>query len=138
MNQTLERNLWRWLKSGLPTNVHAQRIENGVARGTPDVEACGNGTSTWVELKVGRPHGEWYDLNHLTQQQAMWHWERTRAGGTSWFLVQLGKERFLVPGRYAQTLRSNRGHVSRGLLLTLKDGMYAVSAPEVWWLILNF
>jgi hypothetical protein len=136
--RTLEKHLWQWLLKGKPKDVHAQRIENSVARGTPDVEMCRRQWSAWLELKVGDPTKYGYDLMHFTPQQAEWHRRRTAVGGRSAILVQLGAGRFLVPGGSAIELLEVRMCVT-GIMLTGLP-MLSVktnSARDVWEIMLK-
>lgn len=129
---TLETSLWQWLKTGSPTTMfHAERIENAVARGTPDVEFCWEGRAGQIELKVAKGKGPSWNLPHFTSQQAEWHRRRAKAGGQSWLLVQVNRERFLVPGRSAVDLFKRRDRVTPALLTTLA-GTFVGTARDAW------
>jgi len=79
-----EKNLWALFKKHLPYEVHSQRIETGgTGLGIPDVNLCGNGMETWVELKVVKGRRVM-----LSPEQVVWHFRRARAGGSSWILAR--------------------------------------------------
>ena len=46
-----EKDLWQLVKKYIPG--HLIRIENISTKGVPDVHACHNGKSVWIELKIG-------------------------------------------------------------------------------------
>ncbi len=128
---TLEKNLWKWLKEGKPTDCHATRVENLVALGTPDVDFCVVGSAGWLELKVAYGEGLHKTLRHYTTQQVEWHRKRAKAGGRSWFLVQYGRGRFLVPGSSAAALFEIRMQVTPTALVTL-GGIRVERADQAW------
>ncbi len=45
-----ESQFWALVKGKLPG--HVERVENAVAKGTPDVNICFAGTETWLGRKV--------------------------------------------------------------------------------------
>ena len=105
-----ESSLWKWLKAvtaGTPA-VHAHRIENRAAEGTPDVELCMHGASCWIELKVARPMAD--DLLNVlvSPAQVEWHRRRAMSGGRSWLLVKVdtggNARRYLLPGSWGSKL----------------------------------
>lgn len=77
--------------------LHAVAVENGVGPGTPDV----NFVEGWIELKQV---DEWprrggpLRLEHYTQQQRIWHRQRSAKGGNIFVLLQVGQELFLFDG----------------------------------------
>jgi hypothetical protein len=86
-----ETALWGWLKkpiASLHLPQHIQRIENAVARGTPDVEGCINSHAFWCELKVASAmaRGRW--RIRITPEQVRFALRRHGAGGKSWVLVR--------------------------------------------------
>lgn len=113
MSKTRENSgLWRWFRSGtrhLRPLLHMQRVENGVATGTPDVEGF-YGKQFWTELKAVDDCGE-IDVE-VSTEQVVWHNLRHRAGGRSWFLIQVGSgakaRRFLIPGSKAKELHPDK------------------------------
>jgi hypothetical protein len=105
-----ESNLWNWLRQAeqhvAPLELFWERIENGIARGTPDIHGVYRCVAFVCELKaIARTT----TLNcELRNDQALklrgwWH-----AGGLSWILVQVGMGRqavrYLVEGRDAAKL----------------------------------
>ena len=46
-----EKDLWQLVKKYIPG--HLIRIENISTKGVPDIHACHNGKSVWIELKIG-------------------------------------------------------------------------------------
>lgn len=107
--KTRESQLWNWLRDGTRAqrpDLDMQRIENLVGVGTPDVEACYQGIAFWIELKAINDQ-ENLDVE-VSPEQVMWHRRRARAGGRSWFLIQVGSgaqaRRFLIPGHRADAL----------------------------------
>ena len=97
-----ETSLWKWLRDGtrdMRPRLHMERIENGVGVGTPDVQGF-LGQQFWIELK-SCPRSSNIKVK-VDVDQARWHRNRFRAGGMSWFLIQVGSghdaQRFLIPG----------------------------------------
>jgi hypothetical protein len=116
-DRSRESALWGWLKDhlkelkakGLRHDV--QRIENAVAKGTPDVEGCIDGRTFWCELKVAYPMANDHVRVKIEQAQVNRAVRRRRAGGRSWVLVRVtGKSwrenrHYLVDGLDADELR---------------------------------
>lgn len=128
VDRNRETSLWNWLKEHLkelrPRRFDVQRIENAIAKGTPDVEGCIDGETFWCELKVAYPlWGERVRVK-ITQQQVNRAILRCRAGGRSWVLVRVCGEtwrenrHFLVPGQHAARLLEPIG----------LDALYSLSA----------
>ena len=81
---TLESTFWGLLKSHLPKDCHAQRIETGsTGLGIPDVNMCWEGKDIWVELKVVK--GKRVELR---PEQVAWLFRRNRSGGSSWIAAR--------------------------------------------------
>ena len=129
-----EASLWQWLAKLRRTHqpIHIERIENRVGVGVPDVQGCYNGIPFMVELKVApkptKPNTPVKIV--LRESQREWHSDRLAAGGRSFFLVQVGKTRYLLqwgdwigqPVRVADLERlsiigktARQGEVLRGL-----------------------
>lgn len=106
-----ESSLWTWVYAGtryLRPALHLVRVENICEKGTPDVEGCYLGRQFHVELKaIARGLGE-LDTG-VSDDQVDWHKARHRAGGRSWFLIQVGSGhgagRYLVDGARAASLQ---------------------------------
>ena len=89
-----EVELWTLLQKHLPGM--SERIENGVACGTPDVYNCTNGHSTWIELKHLK-RLENLDILHLGlhPSQRSWHINHHRNGGWSFVLTRVNDTFYL-------------------------------------------
>lgn len=111
VDRNRETALWNWLKGHLgELKAHGrrhdvQRVENAVAKGTPDVEGCIDGRTFWCELKVAHPMAGDRVRVRLTQPQANRALLRERAGGRSWVLVRV----------CGASWRENRHYLVRGL-----------------------
>jgi hypothetical protein len=81
--------------------LHAIAVENPCRPGTPDV----NYIEGWIELKWLRSWPKGKDtivrLDHYTQQQRIWAYQRRKAGGQCWFLLQCGRDWILMDGAVA-------------------------------------
>lgn len=98
-----EAALWRWLKSANSPSVFLWRVENSVSSGSPDVAGYIEGYGqVYFELKYSHPVGEdARPRTHARVSQEIWHCRLTELGSTCHFvLLQVGKERFLIPGSY--------------------------------------
>jgi Holliday junction resolvase len=111
-----ETSLWGWLKDHLkelrPLRHHVIRIENAIAKGTPDVQGTIAGTSFWCELKVAYPMaGDKWRIK-IEQSQVNFAVRQRRAGGRAWVLVRTcGKSwrdnrHYLIDGLDAHELQS--------------------------------
>ena len=99
-----ESALWRWLKQAKLTlpDLHMERVENAVGAGLPDVIGCYNGQPFFVELNcVPRlPKRASTPIDPKVRgSQWEWHMNWSGANGESFFLVQLGESRCLIPYR---------------------------------------
>lgn len=104
--KTREASLWRWLRGARGPGVHVERVENGLSRSTPDVEAsCGAG-GFWLELKTAaRPKRPGTSVRFAFQPgQSAWLARRWALDRGAWLLVQVGPTRYLVPGAFAEDL----------------------------------
>lgn len=109
-----ETALWNWLKTHFkelrPHRHDVQRIENAVAKGTPDVEGCIGGRSFWCELKVAHAMAGDRWRVRITPEQVKFALRRSRAGGKSWVLVRVcgaswrDNRHYLVPGHLSEEL----------------------------------
>jgi len=106
-----ESSLWQWLKKAereLGPNLHMNRIENSAGQGQGDVEGHLRGSGQfWIELKTTtRPvRPETKIRFKVRPKQIAWHTARAKAGGRSYFLLQVGsgadRRLYLVRGRLA-------------------------------------
>lgn len=104
--------MWNWLRQAEqhvePGRLAWERIENSIARGTPDVHACYRCVAFLCELKaVARPASR--EINcELRNDQALKLRAWWRAGGLSWVLIQVGvgaqAVRYLIPGSESHRL----------------------------------
>lgn len=103
----MERDLWHALRDAVSPHGHIERIENMVGNGMPDVTFCIlPGIEGFIELKWAP---RWpkdptviLKLKHFTPQQRIWLRQRTRAGGRCYVLLQVGDDRILLTGEWAQ------------------------------------
>lgn len=77
-----ESQFWALVKGHLPG--HAERVENALTRGTPDVNLCHEGADLWLELKVLDAKGKCT----LRPEQYLWHRKRQEAGGRVFVLAR--------------------------------------------------
>lgn len=101
--------------------LDAMAVENPALPGTPDV----NYIEGWIELKWLRAWPKRPDtvvrIEHFTKQQRVWHFRRRRAGGQSWFLLQVRREWLLLDGAIAAVI------VNRATKLEL------IQNTELYW-----
>lgn len=101
-----ESTLWQWLKQAradFGSNLHMRRVENGISVGDPDVDGVLNGNDFTAELKAcSTPARGTTNLkfHKITPAQVDWHEARLAAGGASCILLQVGRERFVIHGRF--------------------------------------
>ena len=138
-DRTRETALWGWLEKHLkelkPLRYDVQRIENLLAKGTPDVEGCIQGDSFWCELKVAHEmaRGNW--RIRITQPQVNRAIKRSRAGGLSWVLVRVcgptwrDNRHYLIPGDLADQLLEP---VTETRLQELSAAEPKMAAVELW------
>jgi hypothetical protein len=102
-----EANLWSWLKKVEPLvprgELHWQRVENAVKKGTPDVEAHFK-RSFVAELKAIDRRPTMIIREKHWPDQVMFIHSRTIAGGLAWLLIQVGSgdnaKRYIIPGSH--------------------------------------
>lgn len=76
---TKEQNFWSSLRRSLPHDIWAQRVENGLVPGMPDVylKAKREGRQAWLELKVAqapvRRTTPWLKREDIRLAQLNWH-----------------------------------------------------------------
>lgn len=109
-----EARLWARMREGVKPFAFAQRLENLVGEGVPDVvlHSRVNGCCAFVELKC-RPElpvrsstpvfaGQY----GLRPEQIAWIYSRAESGARVWILAQGGDFLWLVHGRWARELGS--------------------------------
>lgn len=62
-------------------NLHAERVENTLGVGTPDVMICYKKKTIFCELKIARNK-----TIKMEAGQGLWHREHGKAGGKCWIL----------------------------------------------------
>lgn len=92
-----EQDLWRWLNRGAKAHrfsCHAVRLENAAKSGDPDVYVCLDGITFWIELKCeALPlDPETPIIPRFEFGQPKWMKRHAEAGGSSFVLLQLGKQ----------------------------------------------
>lgn len=112
---TKERSLWTWLRDGTkgaPT-LDMERVENGVSRGTPDVDGVYKGRSFKIELKrVTLLQNSRGNVRvDFEVMQVPWLRRRWERGGAVWVLLTVDgagrrPRRYLVPGNLAERLEN--------------------------------
>lgn len=108
-----EQRLWDRMRKAFASRkgVVLERVENLVNEGTPDVNcATVEGGGCWIELKQqdtppAMSSTRLLGPKGLSAVQRNWHLDWRRAGGTSWILVGVGPDLFLlVPGPLHDTV----------------------------------
>ena len=95
-----EKTLWRYVQRNLKNRWDAQRHEDSISRGIPDVSYAIEGADGWIELKSldqwpVRP-GTPVHIR-ITPEQVAWLETRGDAGGGRCFvLLRVGREHLLV------------------------------------------
>lgn len=104
-SMTPEQKFWELMRDHIPG--HANRIENTVANGIPDINYCYHGKETWLELKA-KPIIRKLDMvgniieatSCIRTTQYIWHRTRTLAGGK---VLVLGRDEDKIVGLLATT-----------------------------------
>jgi hypothetical protein len=97
-----EASFWTAVRRRLPIGCRAWRIENGLSAGTPDVFACWQGISFWIELKYRpvEPRLSTIPFNKQTginpNQKVFWI-EYLGCGGRGLLLCGVARKHFLLP-----------------------------------------
>ncbi len=90
-----EKKMWAKLSAAMGYGWHAQRHEDSISRGIPDVSFGARQVQGWIELKV---LPRWPSLNRIvklekfTPQQKAWLINRGQFAGACWFLLCVKKE----------------------------------------------
>ena len=82
-----ESNFWKQIKSNLPTNCFATRIENRHGCGIPDTHIVWDGLSFWLELKTTKNN-----TINISPAQIAWNTAYSLRGGLGLILVRPSKE----------------------------------------------
>ena len=104
-----EAYLWKKLKNGMKKHWLADRIENSISTGMPDVNYCiTRAKRGWIELKYlehypKRPKTK-IRLSHFTQEQRNWLIQRSQVGEKCFVFLQIEKDYFLFEAKKASQL----------------------------------
>lgn len=105
----MESRLFKKLKRATPL-FHWQRHEDKFTSGIPDCSYAGPNGEGWVELKTydnwPREPSEALKFTDLKPTQVNWAMKRIKAGGTVWFLVEVGNDWFLIDGKHSRNFGS--------------------------------
>lgn len=86
-----EQRLWDWLRDRLQGRWFAERVENKVMVGTPDVYFSHSTGQGWIELKVidnwPRSEAAKFKIPNWTQVQRNWMERHREHGGRAWLIV---------------------------------------------------
>lgn len=102
-----EAALWAHLRRKLRGRWDAQRHEDILARGVPDVSYGARGVQGWIELKyldAWPARGGVVRIPHYTREQRLWLRFRGEAGGRCFLLLRVGREHLLFDWRGAQVV----------------------------------
>lgn len=84
---SLSRTLVKYLRD---VGCHAQRVEDRLASGIPDINLCLNGKDIWIETKVVRHmKDDMVTRTGLSSQQIIWATLRKRAGGKVFLVFKI-------------------------------------------------
>ena len=104
-----ESDLWKKLKDGMGDRWVADRIENDVGVGTPDVAYSTGGINGWIELKYIRSYPQRYTtpilIPHLTSVQCSWLRRHGEAGGHCFLLIRIQNDFYLFSWRAAKLVK---------------------------------
>ena len=112
MSKGPEANFWNTLRSNLPKNAFATRIENKHGGGVPDVHMVWDGLPLWMELKTTKSNAV-----KVSPHQVAWHMVYYARGGLSFFLVKSlsSKDLLLFGGEKGPDLLQNGVQGAEGL-----------------------
>lgn len=104
-----EQALWDKIRTAMDGGWRADRVENKILQGMPDVYfAISPQLTGWLELKVlplfpARPETK-IRIPHYTAYQANWHWTHRDFGTKSWIMIRHQEELHVFPSRQALAL----------------------------------
>lgn len=103
MAKKAEQLVWQSFRRHAPYDVRAERVENGLAAGIPDVHALCRGKTVWFELKVFEipvyQSTPMVKKSTFEVDQVKWHRSYTHHGGKSFALARDNKQQlYLIPG----------------------------------------
>ena len=124
-----EQRLWDTMRRNKPVGVWAQRVENGVGEGMPDVLVA---PDNWVELKAPtRPTRSSTPLlgeASLRESQIGWHLKAANNLMSSYILIRDDKKGlYLVPGHVAAIINMMTvGELNTNSLASTWNGIWKV------------
>lgn len=107
-----EQNFWQTIRSHVPREVWAQRVENGLVPGMPDVFVTSkHGKQSWMELKVidepVRKTTCWLKRGDLRLPQINWHMKAAVMNIPTFIVLRTNKkEMFIAPGKHAPEIHN--------------------------------
>lgn len=104
-----ESDFWLQVKANLPG--HMVRIENLAGIGTPDVNACHDGSECWLELKVAKGHQIYF-----RSAQIVFMTRRVAEGGRVFVLVKYGDNLLLLTGESLVSVSDKMEVVKKGVM----------------------
>jgi hypothetical protein len=101
-----ESGFWQWLRDKMRCYWDAERIENGLACGVPDVNYGVPSHQGWIELKWLKKFPvrktTKVRIHHWTGVQKQWLLRRGKVSGNCWMMIRVEDEVFLFS--YDQTM----------------------------------
>ena len=97
------------MKKNMSEHWEAERVENPIGPGTPDVYfTLNNGDMGWIELKYleafPKRESTTIKIEHYTPQQISFIRRHGKKGGNVYLFLQVGREYFLLPWKLAVRL----------------------------------
>jgi len=110
-----EKQVWKILKRYFAKHsARANRIENLIGSGFPDVNFCLGGFEGWIEIKAPKApkkaKTKLFGSNHkLSQEQKNWFLEQIKAGGKCYIFIAIVDQKkhkafLLVHGKHADII----------------------------------
>jgi len=116
-----ESTFWAYLRRGMKGYWHAQRHEDKLTLGIPDVSYGARKANGWIELKYlpawPKQAKTEVKIEHYTTEQKRWLRNRGQYGGLCWLFLRVGDEFMLFDWQQAQLV----GKLTKSELLTLCD-----------------
>ena len=93
-----EVELWALVNISMGNLWHAQRHEDSISIGIPDVSFTYSGVNGWMELKCSSPSGKRpIRIPKLKPEQLNWAHNRIAHGGYCWICWQMSEKLLLIP-----------------------------------------
>ncbi len=96
-----EAAFWRYLRNGMGKRWNAQRHEDSIGVGIPDVSYGLRNVNGWIELKQlpawQKRRTTIVKIRHFTPQQRAWSMNRGRTGGRCFLFLKVQQEYVLLP-----------------------------------------